>query len=71
MGLYQVDSLNSNSETHWRGGAGDTDLGIKGKEIDFKAMGPDELCYGRGPKAKTWILQHLENKQRRRQGGGD
>lgn len=29
-----------------------------------KAMEPDELyCGRRGPKAKIWILQHLENKR--------
>ena len=32
--------------------------------MEFKSMGPDEIYYGReGPRAKMWVLQHLENSR--------
>ena len=66
-GRYYRGGLNSKSKTHWRDEARDTALGILGKHRELKAVRPDKIYYGRRrPKAKTWILQHLESKQRRR-----
>ena len=53
-------------------GARDTALGILGKCIELKAMGPDEIYHGRKrPRAKAWALQILESEQRRRSRIGD
>lgn len=43
-----------------------------GNYMELKAMGQDEIYYRRrGSRAKMWVLQHLENNQRRRHCLGD